>query len=123
MNHPIPAERYNSVLDALISSIPEIEAAALVSPDGLMISSVVPTNLNEDMLGTLSAAILSLGKRIAWEFESSSVIEQVYVKGEKGHILLSGVANKALLVIVANKDAKLGMIFLAMKQAAEALLL
>ncbi len=117
-----PSAGYDTVLNALRSKIPELEAAALVSPEGIIISSLIPTNLNEEMMGTLSAAVLRLGSRIAQETEKSHSIEQLYVKGSKGYILISGVGNKAILVIMASHSAKLGIVFLEMKRAAEALL-
>lgn len=113
-------ERYNQILTALRST-PDVEAAALVSPDGLILSSVLPQNLEEDRVGAMSAAMLGLGQRIAMELERGTM-EHVYVKGEKGYILISGVGEEAVLVIITNEKAKLGMVFLDMKRAVEDLL-
>ena len=47
------------------SSSPSIEASAIVSVDGLTIASALPSSVEEDRVAAMSAAILSLGERIA----------------------------------------------------------
>ena len=57
----------NRVLRALLSGAPEIEAAALVSEDGLVIACVLPPDLEELRIAGISASLLSLGTRAAAE--------------------------------------------------------
>ena len=47
------------------SSIPDVEASAVVSADGLIIASDLPAGVEEDRVSAMSAAMLSLGDRIA----------------------------------------------------------
>ena len=49
----------------LQASSPDIEASAVVSVDGLSIASALPQNVEEDRVSAMSAAMLSLGERIA----------------------------------------------------------
>ena len=55
----------------LQASSPAVEAAAVVSVDGLSMASSMPANVEEDRVAAMSAAMLSLGERIAmaqsWE--------------------------------------------------------
>jgi predicted regulator of Ras-like GTPase activity (Roadblock/LC7/MglB family) len=102
----------------LQASSPDIEASAVVSVDGLSIASALPQGVEEDRVSAMSAAMLSLGERISSELGRGSV-EQVYVKGEKGFVVLMSVGEEAVLTALAREQAKLGLIFLDMRRAAE----
>ena len=95
-----------------------LEASAVVSVDGLIIASALPGGVEEDRVSAMSAAMLSLGERIATELGRGS-LEQVYVKGIKGYVMLMAVGEEAVLTGLVHKDAKLGMIFLEMGRATQ----
>lgn len=101
----------------LQASSPDIEASAVVSLDGLIIASALPQGAEEDRVSAMSAAMLSLGERIAMELGRGS-LEQVYIKGEKGYVILMSVGEDAVLTALAREQAKLGLIFLDMRRAA-----
>jgi len=105
--------------DLQVSS-PDIEAAAIVSVDGLSIASSLPSGVEEDRVSAMSAAMLSLGERIATEL-GRGTLEQVYVKGERGFVILSAVGEEAVLTVLARQQAKLGLIFLDMGRAVKEL--
>jgi len=102
----------------LQTSSPDIEASAVVSVDGLSIASALPRDVEEDRVSAMSAAMLSLGERIAAELGRGS-LEQVYIKGEKGYVILMSVGKDAVLTTLAGEQAKLGLVFLDMRRAAE----
>jgi len=104
-------------LRAMQSSSSEIEASAVVSIDGLTIASALPQGVEEDRVSAMSAAMLSLGERIATEL-GRGTLEQVYVKGEKGYVVLMAIGEDAVLTALAREQAKLGLIFLDMRRAA-----
>jgi predicted regulator of Ras-like GTPase activity (Roadblock/LC7/MglB family) len=66
----------------------------------------------------MSAAMLSLGERIATELGRGS-LEEVYVKGSQGYVILTSIGSEAVLTALARQNAKLGLIFLEMRRAAE----
>lgn len=105
--------------DLQVSS-PEVEAAAIVSVDGLSMASSLPGNIEEDRVSAMSAAMLSLGERIASEL-GRGAMEQVYVKGEHGYVILSAIGEEAVLTVLAREHAKLGLIFLDMSRAVKEL--
>ncbi len=105
-------------LRELQASLPDIEASAIVSLDGLTIASALPQEVEEDRVSAMSAAMLSLGERIAGELGRGS-LEQVYIKGEKGYVVLMSVGQDAVLTALARDSAKLGLIFLELRRAAE----
>jgi predicted regulator of Ras-like GTPase activity (Roadblock/LC7/MglB family) len=100
-------------LRQLQASSPDIEASAIVSVDGLSIASALPQGVEEDRVSAMSAAMLSLGERIATELGRGS-LEQVYIKGVKGYV-----GEEAVLTALAREQAKLGLIFLDMRRATE----
>lgn len=102
------------------ASSPDIEASALVNVDGLTIASALPQSVEEDRVAAMSAAMLSLGERIASELGRGS-LEQVYIKGSNGYVLLMSVAENAVLTALARENAKLGLLLLDMHRTAEAL--
>jgi len=62
--------------------------------------------------------MLSLGERIAGEL-GRGALEQVYIRGDNGYVILSAVGEEAVLTALAREGAKLGLIFLEMRRAAE----
>jgi predicted regulator of Ras-like GTPase activity (Roadblock/LC7/MglB family) len=46
-------------------------------------------------------------------------LEQVHIKGDNGYVVLVSVGEKAVLTALVNPQAKLGMIFLDMRRAAD----
>ncbi|HEY88190.1 MAG TPA: hypothetical protein G4N98_00455 [Thermoflexia bacterium] len=112
------AERMVERLRDLQVSSPDIEAAAIVSVDGLPIASSLPQGVEEDRVSAMSAAMLSLGERIASEL-GRGMLDEVYVKGEKGYVILRAVGEDAVLTVLARQQAKLGLLFLDMRRAAE----
>ena len=95
----------------------DIEASAIISSDGLTMAALLPQGVDEDRVGAMAAAMLSLGERTAREL-SRGELEQVMVKGDAGYILMSYAGRDAVLTVIARKEAELGLIFLDAKRAA-----
>ena len=57
------ADMLTSILAELNGSSADIEASAVVSTDGLMMAALLPSTMDEDRVGAMSAALLSLGDR------------------------------------------------------------
>ena len=102
----------------LQSTTPEIEASAVVSVDGLIMASSLPAGIEEDRVSAMSAAMLSLGERIASEL-GRGMLDQVYVKGSGGYVILMSVGEEAVLTTLVREGAKLGLIFLDMRRTAD----
>jgi predicted regulator of Ras-like GTPase activity (Roadblock/LC7/MglB family) len=105
-------------MQTLQQSSPDIEAAAVVSIDGLIIASALLPEMSEDRVSAMSAAMLSLGEQISKEMGRGS-LEMVHIKGDNGYVVLMAVGEKAVLTALVNQHAKLGMIFLDMRHTAD----
>ena len=113
-------DMFQQTLEDLNSSTAEIEACALISLDGLMIASALPHGMDEDRIGAMSAALLSLGERTANEL-ARGTLERVLIQGERGYVIMSSAGPEAVLTVLAKSNAKLGLVFLDIKRAAQSL--
>lgn len=109
-----------SVLSELNGTSADIDASAVISTDGLTIASMLPQDMDEDRVGAMSAAMLSLGDRTAEELGRGQ-LDQVLVKGDKGFVLMTHAGPDAVVTVLAKPKAKLGLIFLDVKRAAESI--
>ncbi|MEY2335351.1 roadblock/LC7 domain-containing protein [Acidithiobacillus ferrianus] len=112
-------EMIESVLSDLNVSSADIEASAIISRDGLTIASALTLNVDEDRVGAMAAAMLSLGDRTATELARGE-LEQVMIKGVNGYVLLIHAGKEAVLSTIVRKEAKLGLVFLDARRAAKA---
>ena len=110
-----------SILEDLNESSIDIEGCAIISTDGLTIMAQLPDGVDEDRVGALVAAMLSLGERTAIELIRGE-LDQLMIKGDKGYILMSHAGRNAVLAVIAQEGAKLGLIFLDAKRAAKKIL-
>ena len=114
------ADSIQQLLRDLVSNTPDLEGAAIVSTDGLTIASMLAADTDEDRVSAMAAALLSLGERTARELARGS-LDQVYVKGELGYVVLMRAGEESVLEAIAGKGAKLGMVLLDMKRTASEL--
>ena len=63
------AKKARSLLRGLQASSEHVEAAALVSNDGLIIASVLSDSVDADRFGAMCASLLALASRAAREVE------------------------------------------------------
>lgn len=87
-----------------------------MSPDGLAIASALPERVDEERIAAMTAAMLSIGERIGRELARGQ-IDRVIVVGEKGYSVLVNCSDDAVLLILANANAKQGLLFLEIKRA------
>ncbi len=114
------ADVLNSILRELNGSTADIEASAVLSTDGLMMASLLPASMDEDRVGAMSAAMLSLGDRTARELARGE-LEQVLVKGLRGYVLMVHAGQDAVVTVLLKANARLGLIFLDVKRAADSI--
>lgn len=108
-------EQLNRILRSLQTASPDVEASALISEDGLMIASALPQHIEESRVAGMTATILSLGTRAAIELERGDV-EEVLVRGTDGYAVMLAAGSGTLLLALATRNAKLGLIFLDMRR-------
>jgi predicted regulator of Ras-like GTPase activity (Roadblock/LC7/MglB family) len=100
------------------ANTPDAQASAVVSVDGLIMASSLPAGVEEDRVSAMSAAMLSLGERIAGEL-GRGTLDEVYIHGDEGYVLLMAAGTNAVLTVLAREQAKLGLVLLEMRRAAQ----
>ena len=108
-------ERIQEALRSLRAVSPDIVGSAMVSTDGFIIASLLPSEVDEELVSGMAAALLGVGERIAGELMGGSM-EQTYVRGKLGYVILNAVGQEALLIVLTTPDAKLGLVFLDIKR-------
>ena len=110
----IQAAELKNVLESFVRQTPDVEGALLVSSDGLPISSIIPTKLDEERTSAMSAAMLSMGDRIARDLARGD-IDRILVEGTRGYSVLVGCTEDIVLLVLASQNCKKGILFLAIK--------
>jgi predicted regulator of Ras-like GTPase activity (Roadblock/LC7/MglB family) len=108
-------EKIQDILRSLRSVSPDIVGSAIVSTDGFIVASLLPSEVDEELVSGMAAALLGVGERIATELMGGSM-EQTYVRGRLGYVLLNAVGTDALLIVLTTPDAKLGLVFLDVRR-------
>jgi len=117
--HTSRSGRLDRILAELVGQVPEVEAASVVSFDGLAMASALPPGMAEDRVAAMSAALLSLGERAA-EGLGRGTLSQVFIEGENGTVFLISADDEAVLVAVTAKGAKTGLMLFEVRRAAAA---
>ncbi|MFN3386818.1 MAG: roadblock/LC7 domain-containing protein [Candidatus Thermochlorobacter sp.] len=112
---PINYSSLQSTLQEFVTSVSNVQGAAIISPDGLALVSSLPAGMEEERVSAMSAAMLALGERIGRELARGQ-IERLLVEGEKGYAIVSNCTEEAVLIVLTDDKAKLGVINLEIKQ-------
>jgi predicted regulator of Ras-like GTPase activity (Roadblock/LC7/MglB family) len=113
-------DEMNRILGKLQSDSPGVEAGALISEDGLMMASALSPNIDETRIGGMAATLLNLGARACAELRRGAVNE-IIIRGENGYAVVLDAGRGTLLLTLADRTAKLGLIFFDMNEAVKAL--
>lgn len=112
------SDRLVEILDDFVDASRDVEAAAVVSLDGLPMASALPEELEEDRLGAMAAALLSLGEQAAAGL-GRGALSQVFVEGAGGYVFLMSARDQAVLAAITGSAAKIGLMLYQMRQAAD----
>ena len=109
-----------SVLE-LCNSIHGVESAVLETYDGLVLASSLPTGPEEEIIAAVSTATQSSVNRAVKELKQGD-IQNTVVLSTSGQIILTDIGGKALLAVIAKRDANLGLISVMSRRAARDIL-
>ena len=111
------------MLDKILSDTKKVggvEASVIASRDGLLMASNIPSSsgaraetfaaMSATMLGAAETATTELGKGLP---------DRVIVESEHGKLIATGAGSKALLIVLTEPNAGLGLILVELEKAAE----
>ena len=114
------SDQLDVVLNDFERNVPHVEATAVVSTDGLVIASRLPAQVEEDRVGAMGAAILSISTRSGNELDRGDML-RVLIEGTDGYLFIRSIGDVAILVALVDKNVRLGMLFYECKQCVERL--
>ena len=115
------SDQLDAILNEFERNVPHVEATAVVSTDGLVIASRLPKEVEEDRVGAMGAAILSISTRSGSELERGDM-ERVLIEGTNGYLMIRSIADVAILVCLVDKEVRLGMLFYECKNCVDKLI-
>lgn len=118
---PTISDQLNLILHELEKNVPDVEATAIVSTDGLVIASRLPRNVEEDRIGAMAAAILTISKRSGQELDRGEML-RVLIEGNDGYLLIRSIGDDAVLIALVDRDVRLGMLFYESKKCVSKLM-
>ena len=101
-----------------LRTVGDVDASAIVSRDGLLIAADIPQNVNAEAFAAMTAAMLGAAETATSEL-GKGVPDRVIVEGKEGKIIATGAGSKALLVVMTNPKASLGLILFKIGKASD----
>ena len=97
-----------------------VQAVVLVSSDAMPLASDMPNGMEEELLSATASALIASGERVARELSRGN-IDQVYLRGDSGDLVVVKVNDDALLACTVDNTAKMGMTLLEVNRCAQKL--
>lgn len=101
-----------------LKKIGGVEATAAASRDGLLMKAIMPSGQRAETFAAMSATMLGAAETATTELKKG-LPERVIVESEHGKLIVTGAGQKALLIVLTNPDAGLGLILVELEKAAE----
>ena len=112
--------KITDTLRMLRTSTPEVVGAVVVNMEGFVVASLLPADVDEELIAGMAASLLGVGERISSDLMGSNM-EQIYTRSPKGYIVLQAINTDAALVLLVTREAKLGLVFLEVKRVSSEL--
>lgn len=112
-----PMEAIMQILREAEQSVDGIQGVAVVSTDGLPMASAVETKMGEAELAALASSMLSIGSTAMHNLRKGE-LDSIYVKCDKGYILLRYSGPLAVVLFITEENARLGPLLLELKRTA-----
>ena len=110
-------ERLAEVLQKLVST-GDIEGAAVITRDGLLVASELSSGIDGDTFAAMSAAMTGAAETAIQELKKSTP-DRIIVESGNTKLITVGAGKQAILACIVRADAKLGLVLLNIKKAAD----
>jgi len=110
-------DKLDTVL-ARFGEVGQIKAAGIVSKEGLLITALMPPEMNERIVAALCSTIMASAETASTQMGTGGVSD-IHVKTEQGTILLQPAGGKAILIALADSGAQLGLIMMEIETRAK----
>lgn len=107
---------FDTILDDLLKT-GDIESAAIISIDGLMVRSRMLDSHNEDIFAAMSATMLGAAQTAASEFNKGNP-SRIIAETSSGMLIVTGATPSSILSVQTTQNAGLGLILIEIDKAA-----
>ena len=101
-----------------LGKVGEIEASAIATRDGLLMSADMHTRGDPEMFVAMSATMLGAAETASSEL-NKGIPNRVIVESDDGKLICVGAGPKALLVVMTAPEAGLGLVLVEMVKAVD----
>jgi predicted regulator of Ras-like GTPase activity (Roadblock/LC7/MglB family) len=106
------------MLKDLRETTPGVRGAAIVSSEGLVVAAGLPADVDGDQLAAVAGSLLSFGQRACDQLKQGKLV-RLLVEGENSTTIVVDATSQVALAVVVEKGAKLGIVFLRVRQIGE----
>lgn len=110
-------DRVSQRLRLLRHGLPEIQAAFVLTADGLPVSAVTRIGVDEEMVAASAASLLGLARKVARTLQQGR-LNQMVIQGAEHDFVIAGGAGDAVLAVVLEKGATIGLVAVEVQRAA-----
>jgi len=110
-------ERIDSLLEEFVSG-GDVEGAAVVTRDGLLVTSSFSSNTDAETLAAMTATMMGSAETAMHELKKKE-IERVIVEAKDSKMIAMGTGEETILVCMVSSKANLGLILMNMKKTAQ----
>lgn len=110
-------EKLDDVLSSFLQ-VGQIKACAIVSKEGLLISSRTPPDVDARIFSALCSTIMGAAEAASTQMKTGTV-GQISLKTEKGTIVLIPAGSKAIFTALTETGAQIGLILVEMELKAQ----
>jgi predicted regulator of Ras-like GTPase activity (Roadblock/LC7/MglB family) len=97
------------LLKNVMDDVKEIQAAQITADTGQALASVLPSNVDDMRFAAITAALCSLSERAISEMGLGE-LEQAYIKGDKGYVLVLRAGEDQVLTVTTTNKIRLAPI-------------
>ena len=116
---PTQLKLFDQILDNLLKT-GDIESAAIISIDGLIIRSRMSDSHAEEIFAAMSATMLGAAQTATSELDKGD-LDRVIVETAHGTLVVTGATPSSILSVQTAQNAGLGLILIEIDKAAEKL--
>ncbi|MDH4232663.1 MAG: response regulator [Nitrospirota bacterium] len=98
-----------------LAKLQSIDAVCLVARDGFLLDSIARTGIDAEMIGAIASSGFGASESMGRQLDKGNMTISM-IEFERGPVMLSPIGDSALLVIIADREANLGMIRLKLKK-------
>ncbi len=111
----IDTDRLDEIIQTFVTDTRHVQGAAFVTGEGLPVVGTLPPGFDEARTAAMAAAAVTIGDRIGHELQRG-IVQCIWVEGTNGYSLLAPCGHETLLLVLANLEAKQGLLTLEVRR-------